>query len=127
MSDQIWVNNRQPQTLYISQVLMYIRGGFGILFGALFALGSAGALGIVYVLLTTVGMIAAAFGIANEKKWGYRLGIAAAIAPLALVALDVVFNVINVRVDLIGIMFDIALVALLLHPMSKDYAKVWFK
>ena len=127
MSDQIWVNNRQPQTLYISQVLMYIRGGLGILFGALFALGSAGLLGIVYVLLTTVGMIAAAFGIANEKKWGYRLGIAAAIAPLALVALDVVFNVINVRVDLIGIMFDIALVALLLHPMSKDYAKVWFK
>ena len=79
------------------------------------------------MLLTTVGMIAAAFGIANEKKWGYRLGIAAAIAPLALVALDVVLNVINVRVDLIGIMFDIALVALLLHPMSKDYAKVWFK
>ena len=127
MSDQIWVNNRQPQTLYISQILMYIRGGFGILFGALFALGSAGLLGIVYVLLTTVGMIAAAFGIANEKKWGYRLGIAAAIAPLALVALDVVFNVINVRVDLIGIMFDIALVALLLHPMSKDYQKVWFR
>lgn len=127
MSDQIWVNNRQPQTLYISQILMYIRGGFGILFGALFALGSAGLLGIVYVLLTTVGMIAAAFGIANEKKWGYRLGIAAAIAPLVLVALDVVFNVINVRVDIIGIMFDIALVALLVHPMSQDYAKVWFK
>ena len=106
---------------------MYIRGGFGILFGALFALGSAGPLGIVYVLLTTVGMIAAAFGIANEKKWGYRLGIAAAIAPLALVGLDVFLGIINVRVDIIGIMFDIALVALLLHPMSKDYAKVWFK
>ena len=115
MSDQIWVNNRQPQTLYISQILMYIRGGFGILFGALFALGSAGPLGIVYVLLTTVGMIAAAFGIA------------AAIAPLALVGLDLFLGIIDVRVDIIGIMFDIALVALLLHPMSQDYAKVWFK
>ena len=30
-------------------------------------------------------------------------------------------------VNLIGVMFDVALVALLLHPMSVDYRRVWFR
>ncbi len=73
MSDQIWVNNRQPQTLYIAQVIMYFRGVMAILLGgALFSLGSVSLfgstlLGAVYTLLITVGVIAGAFGIANEK------------------------------------------------------------
>ncbi|MGB0995930.1 MAG: hypothetical protein ACPG2Z_09860, partial [Acidimicrobiales bacterium] len=75
MSDQIWVNNRQPQTLYIAQVIMYFRGVMAILLGgALFSLGSVSLfgstlLGAVYTLLITVGVIAGAFGIANEKAW----------------------------------------------------------
>ena len=88
MSDQIWVNNRQPQTLYIAQVIMYFRGVMAILLGgALFSLGSVSLfgstlLGAVYTLLITVGVIAGAFGIANEKAWGYKLGVAAAAARL---------------------------------------------
>jgi len=27
----------------------------------------------------------------------------------------------------VGLLFDIALIALLLHPMSRDYQKVWFR
>jgi hypothetical protein len=29
--------------------------------------------------------------------------------------------------DLISLMFEIALVALLLHPQSRDYQRLWFK
>ena len=39
MSDQVWINNRQPQTLYIAQVIMYFRGVLGVLFGGLFGVG----------------------------------------------------------------------------------------
>ncbi|MAJ88675.1 MAG: hypothetical protein CL416_03580 [Acidimicrobiaceae bacterium] len=134
MSDQIWVNNRQPQTLYIAQVIMYFRGVMAILLGgALFSLGSVSLfgstlLGAVYTLLITVGMIAGAFGIANEKAWGYKLGVAAAAAPLALrVVVLFIAGLEALTFDTVGLLFDIALIALLLHPMSRDYQKVWFR
>ena len=132
MSERLWVNPRQPQTLYLAQMLMYFRGGLSLLF-LLFAGNSASLLGSsalysAFVLLETVGLIAAAYGIANEKKWGYQLGVVAAVAPLVVAGLrvfgdgglDVLFD------NLVPIMFDIALVALLLHPMSVDYRRIWF-
>jgi len=133
MTQQIWVNPRQPQTLYMAQILMYFRGALAILFGALFSIGDVVLFGsrilaVIWILLLTVGMIAGAYGIANEKKWGYQLGVAAALAPI-VVSVAYLFrgNSDFLLRDPIGLMFDIALVALLLHPMSKDYQKVWFR
>ena len=48
-----------------------------------------------------------------------------AIAPFALRFLDSGNPVAGG--DLIGLMFEIALVALLLHPQSRDYQRLWFK
>ena len=133
MNDRIWVNSRQPQTLYISQLLMYFNGVLAILFGGLSAVGrfdlfGSRALGTAAVLLLTIGMVAGTFGIANERRWGYRLGLAAALAPL-LITMGVVMTsgVGRALRDPIGLMFEIALVALLLHPMSTSYQKIWFK
>ena len=133
MTQQIWVNPRQPQTLYMAQILMYFRGALAILFGALFSIGDVVLFGsrilaVIWILLLTVGMIAGAYGIANEKKWGYQLGVAAALAPI-VVSVAYLFrgNSDFLLRDPIGLMFDIALVALLLHPMSKEYQKVWFR
>lgn len=134
MSDQVWINNRQPQTLYIAQILMYFRGGMAILFGGLIGIGRVSLfgstlIGTLYLLLLTVGLVAGAYGIANEKKWGYQLGVASAAAPflvrLQILFADGLFDAIFV--DSIGLVFDIALVALLLHPMSANYQKVWFR
>ena len=134
MSDQVWINNRQPQTLYIAQVLMYFRGGVAILFGGLIGIGRVSlfgstVIGTLYLLLLTVGLVAGAYGIANEKKWGYQLGVASACAPflirLQLLVSDGLLDALTV--DSIGFVFDVALVALLLHPMSSDYQKVWFR
>lgn len=134
MSNAVWVNNRQPQTLYIAQILMYFQGVMAILFGTLFSFGSvelfgSTLIGGIYILGLTVGLVAAAYGIANEHKWGYQLGIASAFAPF-LVRLQLLFsfNIAEaIGFNTIGLLFDIALIALLFHPMSKNYQKVWFR
>jgi hypothetical protein len=88
--------------LYINAVLALL-GGFG--------------LGLVLV----IGQVAAGLGIANEKKWGYWLGV-------ALTALIVAFLVVNFSfVAILNLVFYIALLALLLHPMSRAYRKTWFR
>ncbi len=71
-------------------------------------------------------MAAGAFGIANEKRWGYIVGIVAAGVQLAALLLLVVQVGININV-LISLLFDGALVALLVHPQSREYQKVWFR
>ncbi|MFQ5557308.1 MAG: hypothetical protein ACE5GB_07365 [Acidimicrobiales bacterium] len=133
MNDRVWVNPRQPQTLYLAQVLMYLQGGMDLLFGLFFgvAVGSifgSRSLGAAYLLLVVIGKILAANGIANEQKWGHGLGTAAAVAPLAirlLLVLDVGLS--SLFFNPIRLMFDIALVALLLHEQSREYVKIWFK
>jgi len=133
MNQRIWVNSRQPQTLYISQLLMYFNGILAILFGRLQLVGDvnlfgSSILGSVVVLLITVGMIAAAYGIANERKWGYRLGVVAAFGPFMItLAIATSSGLGDALSQPISLMFDIALVALLLHPMSTSYQKIWFK
>ena len=94
-------------------ILLYINAFFAVIYGAVFhPIG----------LLLVVAAVAAGFGIANERKWAYGLGVAAAIAPIAFRLFAMSFA----SVGLIGLLFDIALVALLLHPQSRDYQRIWF-
>ncbi len=130
MNNRLWVNPRQPQTLYLAQILMYFRGGVSLLVIVLTGnstvlLGSA-SIFTAYLLLDTVGLIVAANGIANENKWGYQLGLVAAFAPLVVVGI-LVFETGTTNINFISILFDVALVALLLHPMSVDYRRTWFR
>jgi hypothetical protein len=137
MGSAIWVNPRQPQTLYIAQILMYIRGGLAILFGgALGSIGSAELFGsklmaALFLLLLTIGLIAAAFGIANEKKWGYRLGVVAAVSPLVITAYvlfpDDLGDLVTDGGTAVSVLFDVALLALLLHEQSREYQRIWFR
>ena len=121
MNSRVWVNPRQPQTLYIAQMLMYFQGGFGLVFGVL-----GGRSLTVIGLLITVGKLVAAYGIANEMRWAYRLGVVIAAVPLVLTLLLAVTDGLAwLWADLIGLMFDIALLALLLHPHSRGYQRYW--
>ncbi len=109
-----WVNQTQPQTLVIATVVMYINAVFGLLFGT-FRLYSG--LGLILVF----GAAAAGWGIANEKKWGYWLGV-------GVTALQIALLVINFSGALaISLLFSVALLALLLHPQSREYYKTWFR
>ncbi len=119
----MWVNPRQPQTLYIAQLLLYFQGGFALVLGLI-----GGRLLSVYALAIAVGKVTAAFGIANERRWGYRLGVAIAALPLVLRVLLALTDTLRwLWADVIDLLFDVALAALLLHPMSRSFQRYWPK
>ena len=134
MNNRIWINNSQPQTLYIAQIMLYIRGAMGVLFGPLGAIGSvtlfgSSLLATVWILVATVGAIAAAFGIANSFKWGYWLGVAAALAPFVL-RIAVLFDdglVDALFYDPLSLIFDVAILAALLHKLSAQHQRIYFR
>jgi hypothetical protein len=109
METRRWTNPTQPQTLQIAVILLYINAVFGALSFTPIALALA------------AGQAGAAFGIANEKRWGYLLGLAVAVLGLLPFAL----YIFNLQL-LISLIFPVALFALLIHPQSRDYQRIWF-
>lgn len=113
------MNPAQPQTLVIAVYLLYFDAAF-----LLFAMLVAGTFPPIFLLLVA-GAVLAGWGIANEFKWAYYLGIVMAILPFIFRYLDSGNPL--AAPSLINLMFEIALIALLLHPQSRDYQKLWFK
>ncbi len=120
MEARRWINAGQPQTLQIAVFLLYINAVFSA-----FAMLRAGVFPVL-VLAMAGGSVAAGYGIANERKWGYLLGVAMAVMPFVLRVLYLGLGAL-LAVDIITLMFEIALLALLLHPQSRDYQRIWFK
>lgn len=118
MESRRWTNQSQPQTLQIAVFLLYINAAFGLL--NLLGLGYLPLLGLAIV----GGGVAAGYGIANEKKWGYMLGVAVAAVPFVV---PLLFGRNPLSQPIISLMFDIALVALILHPESRSYQRLWFR
>ena len=114
MNDFRWVNPSQPQTLYGATILCYIDAVFGVIsFSPL-------------LILIAIGLGAGGLGIANEKKWGYAVAVGAAIVQVALLLLIFGVDVLGFP-QILSLMFDGLLVALLVHPLSRDYQRIWFK
>ncbi|MGH9056540.1 MAG: hypothetical protein ACRDYY_11870 [Acidimicrobiales bacterium] len=108
-----WLDRTQPQTLMMATILMYINAALGLLYGQELVLP----IGTVLVVCSVV----AGLGIANEKKWGYWLGV-------ALAVLEVVFTLMYLSPGaVLNLLFYVALVALLLHPQSRSYRRTWFR
>jgi predicted tellurium resistance membrane protein TerC len=125
MEPRVWVNRNQPQTLYIAQVLLYFRGGIALFFGVISG-GDIRVSGLVFA----IGEVMAAYGIANERRWGYKLGVTVALLALVVGLLVLLRNfdqLGRVFSQSVGVLFDIALAALLLHPMSRSYQRYWPK
>ncbi len=114
MESRRWTNPGQPQTLQIAVFLLYINAAFSVV--QMFRAGL-----FLPILVAAAGSVAGGYGTANEKKWGYALAVAISVFQLLLGL--TYFGLAN----LIGLMFDVALVALLLHPQSRDYQRIWFK
>jgi hypothetical protein len=115
MPSNRWLDKTQPQTLMMATLLMYINAGWSLL-GFIAAPYS-----VVFLLLLIVGPIAAGWGIANEKKWGYWLGLVLALLTVGFLIIHFSF------VSIVNLLFYGALVALLLHPQSRAYRRIWFK
>ena len=128
MSERRWFNPNVPQTLYIAQFLLYL-DAFWMLLGALTGSG-LGLLGILALAAYVYG----AYGIANEKKLGYQIAVVASFIPLALRFLQLITGVNGADVSyvlfstsILNVLFEYALIALLLHPMSREHQKIWFR
>jgi hypothetical protein len=111
MPSNRWVDRTQPQTLMMATVLMYVNAALDLLL----------AIGHWIWLLLIVGQVAAGWGIANEKKWGYWLGVALAVLLVAFTVLNLSFG------SIVSLLFYGALLALLLHPQSRSYRRTWFR
>lgn len=108
-----WLDRTQPQTLMMATMLMYLNAGLGVIDGEVLAvpIGTA----------VVAGQVAAGWGIANEKKWGYWLGVLLAAVQLAFIVLYFSFAAV------LNLAFFAALLALLLHPQSRSYRRTWFR
>jgi hypothetical protein len=101
----------------MANMLLYVNAVFWLLY--LFE-------GAAFFGVLALAAIFAGLGIANEKRAGYWGAVV--VAGLNLLALVAVF--VNGASDIfviINILFAAALLALLLHPLSRSYQKVWFK
>jgi len=113
-----WVNHFQPQTLVIATFLCYIDAVFGFIF----PITSSVLAGLLIVVTLGLG----GFGIANEKRWGYAVAVIGAVLQVVVLVL-VYGSTLLTSAAIISLLFDGALVALLLHPMSREYQRIWFK
>ena len=116
-----WLNPSQPQTLVNACLLLYITAAFDLLFGGLgLALTGVG-------LLLVGGKVAAGWGIANERKWGYGLALTVVVLTLLPIVIYTARNGHLPIALLIGNVFDIVTLALLLHAQSREYQRIWFR
>jgi hypothetical protein len=116
VNDWKWVNQFQPQTLYMATILCYVDAVFGLL----------NSVPLAEKLLISALLAGGALGIANEKKWGYAVAVGGAILQVVLLFAWFGMAVFTTLI-IISFMFDAVLVALLLHPMSREYQRIWFK
>jgi hypothetical protein len=119
VNDYQWFNRSQPQTLQYAVMLGYIEAVLGLVLRGWFLDP------IMLAVMVAIGV--GSFGIANEKKWGYTTAVVGAVAyVLALLAFGGADTLQDIGL-LINFMFAAALLLLLIHPMSRDYQRIWFK
>jgi hypothetical protein len=105
----------------MATILLYINAAFWLLDVLL----GAGFLGPFEGVLA-IAAIFAGLGTANEKKAAYRGGVV--VAGLNVVALLDLFRSAPSSISIvINLIFGAVLLALLLHPMSRSYQRIWFK
>ncbi len=116
MSERKWFDQSQPQTLQFATLFSYVNAALAVLYFIIFGAG------ISLLLLLLAG---AAYGIANEKRWAYWGAVV--ISCLYLIGQLVFFVRGSSFGGILNLIFAGVLVALLLHPDSRQYQRVWFK
>ena len=114
-TERRWINQTHPQTLLIGVYLLYFDAFWAVVNMVLY-----GGTSPISILLGA-GAAAAGYGIANDRKAGWYGGVALSVIGLAFRLLFFGLG------DAIGLLFAVAQVALLVHPMSRNYVKTWFR
>lgn len=118
-----------PQTLLYSVMLLYFDAAGGLL--ALMGIPLGGSsywwLGPLGVLVSVGAYAFGGLGIANGYRIGWQVGVAVACGALVLPAIALLNGWSLGPGYLITLLFNIALVVLLLHPQSRSYQRIWFE
>ncbi|MCL4448900.1 MAG: DUF2127 domain-containing protein [Actinobacteria bacterium] len=123
MEQKHWFNTMQPQTLQLPVILMYINAGFTLL-GLIANRGSS--VVVMLAIIIALSEVLPAWGIANDRKWGYYLGLGITSLYLILVIMAIVVSGMTF-ISILSLMFAGAMVALLLHRESREYQRMWFR
>lgn len=140
-----WLNPSLPQTLYIANILLYVNGVMSLLTILNIGIGGSGYLFLPLALwrshvplndlVTSYGLISlvaglaygfAGLGLANGKRIGWQVGVGVAAGAVVLPVLAVGIDVFTSSY-VISFIFDMALLVALVHPLSRQYAKVWLE
>ena len=105
----------QPQTLQIATIPLYMEAAFAFLL----------MISVPVPIVFAAACAGAAYGMANGKKWGYGLALVVAVVRLINLVFGTSIDVV-LRIHTIDLMFAVALLALVLHPQSRQYQKIWF-
>jgi len=130
VNDMRWWNPGLPQTLQIGVILSYVTGVFGLIglgggIGFLLVyLGIGGFPALVLGIGALIGCIAAGLGMSSERKWGWTLAVVLA-ALVTASSLVVLF--LGQFGAILGLIFDVAWVVALVHPMSREYQRIYFR
>jgi hypothetical protein len=114
MAEHKWMDQSQPQTLQAAVMLCYINAALAVLF---FLVGTGPQL--ILLLLGVAG-----YFIANDRRWAYWSAVV--IVGLYTVLAVVAFVLGTGIGSLLNLLFAVVLFALLVHPQSREYEKVWF-
>ena len=139
-----WFDRMQPQTLQIATMLAY----FECFFSAVAILDGGGYVGflarrstfwLLVVVVATASLAVGGLLMANDRRLGWRMLVAASIAPFILrIATMALLGATSASpVDwivarpaggsVLTVIFDGALVALLLHPQSRAHQRLWYR
>lgn len=130
-----WLNPSQPDLLQIATMIGYFRGVMILLFGLDLQYIVFPARGLLRLLVPAL-LAGGAYLLANGRRNGWQLLVLGAALPLMArlllgfgisLAGDDLPSISPIDYDEIGLIFEIALVALLVHPRSRQYEKVWLE
>jgi hypothetical protein len=134
-----WFDRGLPQTLQIALWLLYVNGAFTLAYlldqrDYVGALRSTTAFGFLWGLVIVAAHAGGGFLMANGRRLGHLLAILAAFSPFLLrwwvlwqlPAPVRITDVVTGR-DTLSFLFEIALVALVLHPQSREHVRRWMR
>jgi len=131
-----WLDRMQPQTLQIATWLLYINGFFALVElvdggGVLHYFRVRYAYGLIFGLAIVGAYVLGGFLMANERKLGWRIAVGASASPFVLtyIAYTQIGASLRFRIfggSLVSFAFDVAVLALLLHPQSREHQRIWY-
>ncbi|MCB1271353.1 MAG: hypothetical protein M9942_06600 [Microthrixaceae bacterium] len=132
-----WFNPRLPQTLVVAQFLLYFDAFWAVLDFLSVSVNSRVSytfFGRIIAVASIAGYLYGGWGIANERKLGYQVAIAASFLPLAARFVNTLgaggpmshLGYILIGGNIVSAMFEYALIVVLLHSQSREHTKIWF-